>query len=126
MLGLAPPPAGVPDWLANAPQPQGLGAAPVMPDPVDPEAELRRKAELMAAKAERAKQLKRGPGVAALVQGALKKVQTFPTTTRTFQEKPAEQRRPVPVAVPEDSDEEEDPLEKAKREQEAEDAKKRE
>merc|ERR1719436_1804598 len=101
-------PAPVPVPAAMAPEP-----IPV----VDPEAELRKKAELMAAKAERAKQLKRGPGVAALVQGALKKVQTFPTTTRTFQEKPAEQRRPVPVAVPEDSDEEEDPLEKAKREQ---------
>lgn len=132
MLGLAPPPPGVPDWLAGAPGAggggPGLGAAAPAPvfEPVDPEAELRRKAELMAARAERAKQLKRGPGVAALVQGALKKVQTFPTTTtRTFVErKPDEVRRPV--QVPEDSDEDEDPVERQKKEKEAAEARQNE
>merc|ERR1719436_241060 len=91
-------PAPVPVPAAMAPEP-----IPV----VDPEAELRRKAELMAARAERAKQLKRGPGVAALVQGALKKVQTFPTTTRKFQEKQnvVEVKRPVQVASDSDDDE---------------------
>merc|ERR550532_3799286 len=49
---------------------------------VDPEAEARRQKQLAAARAERAKQLKRGPGVAALVQGALKRAQTQPTVAK--------------------------------------------
>jgi len=118
MMGLAPP-SGMPEWMGGMPGipgPGGIPGVPAMPEPVfDPEAELRRKAELMAARAERAKQLKRGPGVAALVQGALKKVQTFPTAARTFQEKKDvyEVKRPVPVA--DDSDEDETEEERAKR-----------
>mmetsp|Transcript_87446 Transcript_87446/g.183018 ORF Transcript_87446/g.183018 Transcript_87446/m.183018 type:complete len:638 (-) Transcript_87446:90-2003(-) len=74
----------------------------------DPEAEARRKAELEKAKAERAKQLKRGPGVAALVQGALKRALTQPTVSKKEAEEP---ERPVAKAAPvtdvaEDSDDE--------------------
>jgi len=46
---------------------------------LDPEAEKKRKEELKAAREKRAKELKRGPGVAALVQGALKRAQEAPS-----------------------------------------------
>lgn len=49
--------------------PDGISSVP----PVDVETELRRKKQAAAA---RSAQLKRGPGVAALVQGALKRAQT--------------------------------------------------
>lgn len=49
---------------------------------VDPVAEKRKLEELKAARAERAKQLKRGPGVAALVQGALKRAQEAPAVKK--------------------------------------------
>jgi len=55
----------------------------------DPEEERRKQRELEAARQKRKEQLKRGPGVAALVQGALKKVQSLPPTKRTDDEKKA-------------------------------------
>jgi len=61
---------------------QAAAAAAAAAAAVDPVAEAKRHRELAAARAERAKQLKRGPGVAALVQGALKRAQTQPIVTK--------------------------------------------
>mmetsp|Transcript_127 Transcript_127/g.345 ORF Transcript_127/g.345 Transcript_127/m.345 type:complete len:635 (-) Transcript_127:151-2055(-) len=56
------------------------GSLPSLPpviDVIDPEAEKKRKKEAAEAREKRQAQLKRGPGVAALVQGALKRAQTM-------------------------------------------------
>merc|ERR1719223_1629753 len=66
--------------VASVPQ---IQIPDVPPMPVfDPVAEAKKKAELDKARAERAKQLKRGPGVAALVQGALKRALTTPVVKK--------------------------------------------
>ncbi|CAE8596731.1 unnamed protein product [Polarella glacialis] len=66
-----------PDSVALAAM-AAAAAAPV----VDPEVEKQKQEELKAARAERSKQLKRGPGVAALVQGALKRAQEAPSVPK--------------------------------------------
>lgn len=94
-----------------------------MPAEVDFVAEAKKKAEIAAAKAERQKQLKRGPGVAALVQGALKRALTTPIV-----KKPEEEERPKAKHKTHDVSESDEESEEAqlKRElQDKEEAKKR-
>lgn len=114
----------------------------------DPEEEARRKQELEKIKAERAKQLKRGPGVAALVQGALKRAQTTAQTKKPEEEaakaaeaaraaKAAEEAAKAAAVVEESDGEDEEELqrkreeekkaeEKAKKEKEEKEARERE
>jgi len=83
----APPPAAP---MPAFPEFMGVPALPPVVDVAaqiaaampDPEEERRKQEELEKARAQRAKQLKRGPGVAALVQGALKKVQLMPPSKK--------------------------------------------
>jgi hypothetical protein len=86
------------------------GMAPQMTAPppesipiIDPEEQARRRAEVEARKRERAAQMKRGPGVAALVQEALKKAQT----TVTVPKKEVSYARPRGQVEDVDSDDEE-------------------
>jgi len=85
---------------------------------VDPEAEARRQRELAAARAQRAKQLKRGPGVAALVQGALKRAQAQPTVTKKPEaDKVEDLTEKAPEKVEAESDEESEETIRKKREE---------
>mmetsp|Transcript_147915 Transcript_147915/g.368575 ORF Transcript_147915/g.368575 Transcript_147915/m.368575 type:complete len:654 (+) Transcript_147915:133-2094(+) len=77
----------------------GMGVPPTLPDPsglgtpipvYDPLAEAKKKAEIAAAREARAKQLKRGPGVAALVQGALKRALTQPSVAKKAEDDKAD------------------------------------
>lgn len=112
--------AAAPAQTEFAPPPEALAAAAF-----DPEAEARRREELAKAKAERAKQLKRGPGVAALVQGALKRAQTTtPTVTYNRVEnfvpqKMAEKEEPK-AAEKVESESEDEPDEEALKKEELE------
>lgn len=99
-LGSVPPPAQPPEMQAHA----AMASAAVT---VDPEAEARRQRELATARAERAKQLKRGPGVAALVQGALKRAQTQTPTVKKPEDEKEESAKKAPEKAQEvESDEE--------------------
>merc|ERR1712039_1005124 len=89
----------------------------------DPLAEAKKKAEIAAAREARAKQLKRGPGVAALVQGALKRALTQPSVNKKPEDEKADKsteavkegKKPVPD---DDSDvESEETIRKKKEEQ---------
>lgn len=122
--GMATPlPAALPEFVP-----------PAVPA-VDPVAEAKKKAEIAAARAERAKQLKRGPGVAALVQGALKRALTQPSVNKKPEEagdkveKPKEIGKPSVQAaqqVEDETDEEsEETLRKKQEEQAKTEAKKR-
>lgn len=110
--------------------PLGMGGMPpALPEPVpmpayDPLAEAKKKAEMAAAREARSKQLKRGPGVAALVQGALKRALTQPSVSK----KPEEEKPAKPPAtgkgklveqVEESDGESEETLRKKKEEEEA-------
>eukprot|EP00411_Alexandrium_monilatum_P059832 CAMPEP_0175509002 /NCGR_PEP_ID=MMETSP0096-20121207/10656_1 /TAXON_ID=311494 /ORGANISM="Alexandrium monilatum, Strain CCMP3105" /LENGTH=726 /DNA_ID=CAMNT_0016811149 /DNA_START=44 /DNA_END=2225 /DNA_ORIENTATION=- len=104
---VAPPPSSL-GGTGPAPQPEmaahaAMAAAAVV---VDPETEARRQRELAAARAERAKQLKRGPGVAALVQGALKRAQTQPTVAKKPENEKADEDKAQEKATEVESDEE--------------------
>lgn len=104
----------------------GLGGLPGMDVPslpvFDPVAEAKKKAELDTARAERSKQLKRGPGVAALVQGALKRALTQPVVKRAEEELP----KAKPQEVEESDGEDEAELEQRRIEQILAEAKKKE
>jgi len=63
----------------QAPSDAVAAAAALAAAVVDPAVEMRKQEELKAARAKRSEQLKRGPGVAALVQGALKRAQDAPS-----------------------------------------------
>jgi len=82
--------------LSGMPVPMPQIAEAPLPPPIDPVAEAKKKAEIAAARAERAKQLKRGPGVAALVQGALKRALVQPVI-----KKPEEEEKPKPAPAEE-------------------------
>jgi len=123
MLGASPPgmPAATAAMMGALPGMQGAmpdpaamagAAAAAMPDPV---AEAKKKAEIAAARAERAKQLKRGPGVAALVQGALKRALTQPSVSK----KPEEEEKAKEKKAEEDSDVESEETVRKKREEQA-------
>mmetsp|Transcript_23678 Transcript_23678/g.55228 ORF Transcript_23678/g.55228 Transcript_23678/m.55228 type:complete len:633 (-) Transcript_23678:82-1980(-) len=64
---------GLPGSLPSS----GLPSLPPVVETIDPEVEKERKREAAEAREKRMAQLKRGPGVAALVQGALKRAQTL-------------------------------------------------
>lgn len=123
-LGMGMPPAALPD-------PSGM----VTPIPVyDPVAEAKKKAEIAAAREARSKQLKRGPGVAALVQGALKRALTQPAVNKKPEDerpqKSAEagkdRKKNAPQQVDDESDvESEETIRKKKEEQEKIEAQKR-
>jgi len=116
----APPPTLAPPPVAAAPPPAPIPE--VVQAIVDPVAEAKRKEELKAARAERAKQLKRGPGVAALVQGALKRAQTQPTVGKKEgeSEKPEHKEdHKVPEKITADSDEEDDEAARKRSEEQA-------
>lgn len=87
----------------------------------DPEAEARKKKELADARAKRATQLKRGPGVAALVQGALKHAKTKPVVGKKEEATP---RQPIAEKLVDmvDSDEESVEAAEKRRQQEREEA----
>mmetsp|Transcript_42901 Transcript_42901/g.98432 ORF Transcript_42901/g.98432 Transcript_42901/m.98432 type:complete len:638 (-) Transcript_42901:109-2022(-) len=93
----------------SLPPPGVLPALPPVID-IDPVADLMRKKEAAEAREKRQAQLKRGPGVAALVQGALKRAQTMA--------KEKEEEREL--------DEEKHALEKLEQEQQERDRKRKE
>lgn len=111
------PPVGM---LSGAAQFGGM-ATPIyevpqltMPPMVDPIVEAKKQAELAAARAERSKQLKRGPGVAALVQGALKRALTQPSVNK----KPEEEKAATAAQqVVEESESESEDTQRIKREE---------
>merc|ERR1740123_254135 len=100
---------------------QAAAAAAAAAAVVDPVAEAKRHRELAAARAERAKQLKRGPGVAALVQGALKRAQTQPIVAKKSDADRYEDLTAEKVAenVDDDSDSESEETIRKKREEAA-------
>merc|ERR1740123_2109887 len=100
---------------------QAAAAAAAAAAVVDPVAEAKRHRELAAARAERAKQLKRGPGVAALVQGALKRAQTQPIVAKKSDADRYEDLTAEKVAenVDDDSDSESEDTIRKKREEAA-------
>eukprot|EP00933_Yihiella_yeosuensis_P070832 TRINITY_DN7899_c0_g1_i2.p1 TRINITY_DN7899_c0_g1~~TRINITY_DN7899_c0_g1_i2.p1 ORF type:complete len:435 (-),score=163.36 TRINITY_DN7899_c0_g1_i2:131-1435(-) len=75
----APPPPPTAAELESMLDPALLAAAAAQ---ADPDAEKRKQQELKAARDERSKKLRRGPGVAALVQGALKRAQDAPAVKK--------------------------------------------
>lgn len=88
---------------------------------VDPEVERRKKEALKAAREERSKLLKRGPGVAALVQGALKRAQEAPAVKKDDEkpaEKPKDANKRVEQAAKKRYESEEDTEETKKRKRE--------
>mmetsp|Transcript_98439 Transcript_98439/g.175318 ORF Transcript_98439/g.175318 Transcript_98439/m.175318 type:complete len:646 (-) Transcript_98439:203-2140(-) len=101
--GLPPPKAAPQGVLPPLDAVQAMQAAPdavaaaaaIAAAVVDPKEELRKQEELKAARAKRSEQLKRGPGVAALVQGALKRAQDAPTVGKKEEEgsKPAVKKK---------------------------------
>lgn len=110
--------SGIPQIAGGLPDAASIAAAAVaasLPPTFDPEVEAKKKAQIAVAKAERAKQLKRGPGVAALVQGALKRALTQPIVKKVESEKEKAQ----PDAI---SDEESEETINRKREEEAREA----
>jgi len=148
-------PNGLPDWLQDVeppllgggvgiPPPVALAGAPgrlpgavpgsVVPElvpggmatPLSFEEEARRRAELEAKRRERVAQMKRGPGVAALVQDALKRARATPAAPKSeaAKEQGAEKERIQKAAavvqqVEADSDEESEETLRERREKEA-------
>mmetsp|Transcript_95991 Transcript_95991/g.275564 ORF Transcript_95991/g.275564 Transcript_95991/m.275564 type:complete len:627 (-) Transcript_95991:154-2034(-) len=97
-----PPGMGMPPSLAGLGMP-AESAPPQLPV-FDPVAEAKKKAELVQFRADRAKQLKRGPGVAALVQGALKRALVTAPVNKRDDEK---EKKAQEIAEESDEDDEE-------------------
>jgi len=106
--------------------PQAAQAVAFEPEaPVDPEEVLRRKAEIEAKRKERASQMKRGPGVAALVQAALSRARVQPATGKeqpaNMPGKDGRMQGPAmqPMQVDAESDEESEETMRTRKEEEA-------
>lgn len=99
----------------------GLAAAELMNPMFDEAAMAKRAAELDEKRKERASQMKRGPGVAALVQAALQRAQTVPRSEKKEEEpKNAGKKAKLNVQEVDDDSDAEEAVEKRKqlREQE--------